>query len=89
MEAHPPGKAPAHPRSLRIVKNDDDLIVAFFKDWKNDPRKEQFEMYMVLYRRSGLMVTIDDILLLVADKQARDSAEPSVETQHCHKADLP
>jgi hypothetical protein len=69
-------------KASRVVRNDDRVLVAFFKEWKSH-RAESFTLYLIIDKQSGTIVFLDDIVMNALDDPSNEFAEPKVEVGHC------
>jgi len=69
------------PGSLRVSLNDDHFLVAFAKLSKVDPNPI---MFMIIEKKSGALLSIENVLMTVIGKSYGTDEVPSVEDNgHC------
>jgi hypothetical protein len=66
------------------VKNDQRVVVAFFKKWKNaNERDGGFSHYVIIEKTTGTLIELDDNVMSVMGETYKDVAEPRVDVGHC------
>jgi hypothetical protein len=73
--------------AYRVVRNDDRVLVAFFKKWKPH-RDDSFTSYYVLDKTSGTLVELNDsVMNAIGMGVGSEFAVPNVEVGHCVQAE--
>jgi len=76
--------APRGKGFLRVVKNDQRVLVAFFKKWENAKRREGgFTNYIIIEKTTGTLIELDDIVMTSMGEIYKDEAEPHLDVGHC------
>jgi hypothetical protein len=68
--------------ALRVARNDDRVLVAFFKDWQGHC-EESMKAYIIIGKKSGTLLEMND----AAMNDISGVGKPEVEVGHCVQAE--
>ncbi len=74
--------APSGKGGLRVILNDDRVLIGFFK-FRQKPNNEPVLEFIIIDKKSGAYLEIDTALMSAMGKDHDDVSEPNVETGHC------
>jgi hypothetical protein len=74
--------APGGKGGLRVILNDDRVLIGFFK-FRQKPNDEPVLDMTIIDKKSGDYFDIDTIVMSVMGKASDDTSEPGVQIGHC------
>lgn len=76
--------APKGKGFFRVVLNNSDTLLAFFRLLPNDPKNRPRTIYVLIAKSSGVVTEIDDIAMnTFISPEAEKYGEPNVTVGHC------
>jgi hypothetical protein len=69
-----------------VAHNDDQLLVGFHKFWNG--KGDAPSSYVLIEKKTGLYMEVDDILPTSLGPQYKDTAVPKIQLGHCTLAEI-